>query len=114
MSVLVIPHRDFMFDKNRPVTMLKHFICDYYSDPVPTIEHYFEYAKLARCDKNYVEKGLERRKGSEDMHCHTFTPSSANELFKYLPNLGNNWASYDIHVPDNIQKLVEFYFVASK
>lgn len=105
---LVVPHKNYMFDRNRPVTPLTHFIADYNTDPTPTLEHHLEFCRLARKAKNWEAAGLERFERGADVHAHVFTPDSLRELLQYMTD-ARHIGGYEVMEARQVEATVEFY-----
>lgn len=107
---LVVPHRDHMFDRQRPVTSLQHFIADSLSPEPPMLDHYLEYARLSQAREDWIEHGQAMFTKGADFHPHTFTPDSMRELLAHLQGQGM-FASFEIKTPARVETLLEFYAV---
>lgn len=109
---LVVPHRDHMFDRDRPITSLHHFVSDSIQNPPPMLEHYLEYARLSKRDLSWIDVGQAMMRKGSDFHPHTFTPSSMSELLHYMKDAGE-LAQFSVFEPEHAAELWEFYVILS-
>ena len=105
---LVIPHRDYTFDRLRPVTTLQHFVADGLLDAPPMLDHYLEYARLCKKREDWIEHGQQMAARGADFHAHTFTQDSTRELLTHLQAAGI-LSRFEIHVPVHVKPMMEFY-----
>jgi SAM-dependent methyltransferase len=110
---LVVPHKEYTFDRLRPVTTLEHFISDDVAVLSPLFEHYLEYARLAKHSSNWIEDGTQMHKEKADFHVHTFVPDSMKDVLTYLRSQTPVF-DFEIKVPKNLNELGEFYVVIKK
>ncbi len=85
--VLVVPHRDRTFDRNRPVTSIGHLLRDHLY-PSDAFEHCVDrLAYVLTPGAALVDVVKQAKKDTEamlDMHHHTFTHTSFEPIVKYV------------------------------
>lgn len=90
--VLIIPHRDYTFDKNRELTRLQHLIEDYDKPSKERdILHYLEFFSKAINFIKPIEEIYEVVKdvyenNAYDLHYHTWTEDSFKKMIEYFTN----------------------------
>jgi SAM-dependent methyltransferase len=109
---LVVPHKDYCFDRFRPVTPVDHFYMEYYSGVVDIsidhcLEQVFAGCNLAEMDTVAGGAAVERAKAlhaaQDDFHIHTFTQDTFWALLAWLaPRVGAElvhmqWNDLNIH-----------------
>jgi len=82
---LIVPDKRHMFDSNRELTTVDHFIEDW-TKPCQHRDflHYQDFFKNAAGDSNWMERAQQERDAGMDIHFHTFVPSSLCSLLLYL------------------------------
>lgn len=116
LAILIVPDRDRMFDRVRPVTTAAHMLADYDApDTARDLEHYVEYFEKV-LGKSREEARADWERGG-DMHYHTFTPASFVQL---VGEMGvrqiTRWREVRCLAPDdrNGDRQGEFYVVLGR
>jgi len=104
---LVVPHKEWMFDAQRPTTSIEHFIADEHSSAPPMLEHYLEYSRRSKLTPNWEDDGRAMCEAKSDFHVHTFTPESMISLLAFLHARGII-GPFEVKQPARAQ-LGEFY-----
>jgi SAM-dependent methyltransferase len=109
---LVVPHKDWCFDKCRTETPLQHFVTEFFSETSEiSLEHYLEHIfdgldlkNLSFCEGlNLVEKARSLFEKQLDFHIHTFSQLSFWALLDWVaPIIGaeviyKHWNELHIH-----------------
>lgn len=112
---LVVPDKNFCFDRRREVTPISHLIAEYDSDvQVTTLDHYEDFILGTHEEDNihrdiseaYIRRCFERQ---TSIHVHTFTAKSLRELLLILAERCGFALEYyeaqDLHLHCALRKL---------
>ena len=109
---LVVPHKDYCFDRARGVTPLQHFVTEYLAGVVDIsmehcLEHVFDSLDLSLIDPangaDAIERARALHRSQQDFHVHTFTEGSFWTLMDWIaPRIGaevvhRQWNDLNIH-----------------
>ncbi|MDP4147904.1 MAG: methyltransferase domain-containing protein [Bacteroidota bacterium] len=114
--VLMVPHRDLTFDKNRDITSLEHIVLDY-ERPLKERDfmHFYDFYENAFVAPNPFEKAVEMfNSDASDIHYHTWNEGSFLEMVQYFSDHIRKWSdiTYYPHLPN--EQANEFYFILKK
>jgi SAM-dependent methyltransferase len=109
----VVPHKDFCFDRDRPVTTVKTLAWKYLTDVRKiTVEQYLDFMFALRRDVDTIDEATVEEvksqaqlwyEGQIDFHVHTFTQESFWAFLEWLaPRIGcevvhKQWQELNIH-----------------
>ena len=114
--VLLVPHRDLTFDKNRELTTLEHLILDYeHPNRNRDFLHFLEFYEKAFVTADYAHKAAtEFNSAFSDIHYHVWNEDSFLAMMNYFSQGVKPWSSIDYypHLPN--QEANEFYFIMTK
>lgn len=116
--LLVVPHKDFTFDKNRELTSLDHIILDYKH---PNIErdilHYLEFYSKSYVTpiENIYEVIIDNIKNKDGyIHYHTWNESTFNDMLQHFNSSILPWASIKLTPKIEHPDANEFYCLLTK
>ena len=112
--VLVVPDKERIFDLPRPTTTLDHLLADHLQPSRDRdFEHYLEWNRVVKRLENYEEATREDFLANRDIHYHTFTFTSFDELVHALADQAA-WSEVRGYPCRVSPEAIEFYFVLVK
>ena len=116
--VLFVPDKQLTFDKAREVTLLQHIIADYENQSdARDFLHYVEFYSKAFVTpiEQIYERVRDAVKTGGDVHFHTWTYESFQEMISYCRKSMNPWSDVWSQPAVKQDKTAnEFYFVLTK
>lgn len=114
--VLLVPHRDLTFDRNRELTTLEHLILDY-KRPLRERDffHFIEFYEKAFVSPNPFEKAMtEFNNAFNDIHYHVWNEATFLKMANYFSENIKPWSNitYYPYLPN--EHANEFYFILEK
>jgi SAM-dependent methyltransferase len=114
--VLLVPHRDLTFDKNRELTTLEHLIMDY-KRPLPERDflHFIDFYEKAFVVPDARQKALAEFNSSfSDIHYHVWNENSFLEMANYFSGNIKPWSNITYYPHLLNDQANEFYFIFEK